>query len=83
MSAIHRHIRGDRLEAYLLNKLPAQQAGNPDDPKLEALEIHLLTCSRCQQRAELLDHSLGVIRQALVTLARESAPKGKVRSAGA
>ena len=80
MPAITRHIREDRLEAYLLNRLPAQQAANLDDSKLEAIELHLLICGKCQQRAEILESTLAVIRKAL---ASEHVSGAKVRTAGA
>ena len=59
------HIPEEVLESYLLNRLPGQQAFTSDDPELEAIEIHLLCCEECQDRAEELDAVLEVLKGAL------------------
>ena len=82
MSATYRHIREHRLEAYLLNRLPAQLAGDLDNPRLEALEVHLLGCSECQERAEALEATLELLKNALVKVASEDAAVPKVKTAG-
>ena len=45
-------VKNSLLEAYLLNRMPAQVAGKIYDRSIQDLEDHLLICQRCLTRAE-------------------------------
>lgn len=45
-------VKNSLLEAYLLNRMPAQVAGMIYNRSIQDLEDHLLICNRCLERAE-------------------------------
>ena len=55
----HPHISEHDLERYHLGLVI-------DESELASLEEHLLICSGCVDRAEESDHTIDMIRQALI-----------------
>ena len=76
------HPPEDILEAYLLGRLPGQQAEQDDDPEVVAIETHLLACGQCVEAAELLDATVQAIRHALNLKKPRRRSKPKVLTAG-
>jgi hypothetical protein len=70
----------ETLELYVLGRLPGQQGRNADHPEVEAVEIHLLTCVSCQERAGVLEIETRELRKILRQL--EATAKPKTFSAG-
>jgi len=73
-------ISEETLELYVLERLPGQQRWSADDPEVETVEIHLLTCGRCQSRAGDLEIETRELRAILRQL--EKPVKAKTFSAG-
>jgi hypothetical protein len=57
------HVPEDRLEIYLLGRLPGQQMGDTQDPEVVAIEEHLLACGFCTNLAESMEMTIAKIRE--------------------
>jgi hypothetical protein len=79
-----KHPDEERIEAYVLGRLPGQQAGLDDDPELTAIEHHLLVCHACVDAAESFEETAEGVRIALSLKRpkRTRAPKPKTLTAG-
>jgi hypothetical protein len=65
----------ETLELYVLGRLPGQQIGDPHDGELVSVEIHLLVCGTCQDRATELERETRELRAALAQLPEAAKPK--------
>ena len=65
----------ETLELYVLRRLPGQQIGDPHDAELVSVEIHLLVCEACQDRATELELETRELRAVLAQLPQAAKPK--------
>jgi hypothetical protein len=78
------HPSEDRIEAYVLGRLPGQQKNLEDDPEVVAIEEHLLICPACVEAAESFEETAEGVRLALSLdrPKRQRNPKPKTLAAG-
>jgi cobyrinic acid a,c-diamide synthase len=63
------------LIQHARTRLSSQQLGIENDPELESIEVHLVVCEECQERAMQLDRTLEVLRTTLKAAQRSSKTK--------
>jgi hypothetical protein len=77
-----RAISEEKLESYVLGRLPGQLRGIQDDLEVETVEIHLLVCETCQTRDTALEAETQELRAILRRIEKMSKPKTFTAGAG-